>query len=119
MKYIAAILIMTLFVASASGSEVDCGKSEKLVNLTTRTIAITLNCKNEMSLREDVDRLGVKLGLCKEKEEDKGLVCYIAAKGGVYLVQKQIPKRWMCKPDIAMKVLETTLNKVCTSITGL
>ena len=119
MKFLSAILIMTLFVASASGSEVDCGKSEKLVNLTTRTIAITLQCKNEQSLREDIDRLGIKLGLCKEKEEEKGIICYVVAKGGVYLVQKQIPRRWMCKPDIAMKVLETGLNKVCVSLTGL
>lgn len=118
MKHLIAIALMMLFVASAS-AEVDCGTSEKLVNLTTRTVAITLNCKNEMSLREDVDKLGVKLGLCKEKEDDKGLVCFVVAKGGVYLVQKQIPRRWMCKPDIAMKVLEVTLNKVCTGLTGL
>lgn len=112
------ILLSFLFITTAK-ADVDCGKYEKMANLTTRSIAIGLNCKNEQSIRMDVDELGTKLGLCKENADDKGIVCTVVAKAGVYIVNKQIPKRWMCKPDIAMKVLEVGINKACTSITGL
>lgn len=117
MKFL--MILLTVLFMSTAYANVDCGKNEKLVNLTTRTVAITLNCKNEQSLREDVDKLAVKLGLCRGMEQDKGIICTVVAKGGVYMVQKQIPRRWMCKPDIAMKVLEAGLNKTCVALTGL
>lgn len=117
MKQLLAILI-SFFLMSAAFADVDCGKNEKMVALTAKTLALTLNCRSEVAVRYDVNRMSTKLGLCKA-EEDKGLVCLVAAKAGVYMVQKQIPVQWLCKPDVAMKVLEMTLNKTCESITGL
>ena len=105
------ILIMSLFLGTASA---ECPKYEKFVDITSETLAFTLSCKNYVSLRNDVDKLGRSIGFCPE---DKGMGCSLVAKAGVYLVGKQIPHYWKCTPDISMTVLERTLTKVCERYT--
>lgn len=113
-----AISLVISVVARGAEAPAQCERYNKMVDLTTKTLAITLNCKNEMSIRTDVDKMGMKLGMCKAAE-DKGLVCTVVGKAGVYMVRRQIPAYWLCKPDIAMKVLEMGLIKTCESLTGL
>lgn len=109
------ILAAFLFAFDAFSQETKC---DKFHEIATKTIAITLNCRAEASIKLDVQKFTHSLGACPQPE-DKGLVCFVVAKAGVYLVQKQIPRGWMCKPEIAMKVLEVGLNKVCFAITGM
>jgi hypothetical protein len=107
------VSLALLFSMNTSASS-NC---EKFTDLTTKTIAFTLNCRNQMEIRSDVADFSYKMG-CPQPE-DKGVICMAVAKAGVYVVKKQIPHNWLCNPDIAMKILETGFTKACVSLTGL
>jgi len=109
-------ILMIIMLLSSMSVFADCSERyEKRVDVATKSISFVLNCDNKVAVRTSVDKLGRRLGSC----EDKGIVCTVIAKGGVYLVRKQIPLEWECKPDIAMKVLEVGISKACEAITGL
>lgn len=107
-------LVMIMLVFSLNGMA-DCSERyEKVVDKTTDAISFVLQCGAKKEVRKSVDNLGRKLGFCK-----KGPVCIIAGKVGAKLVESQIPYRWRCEPDIAMKGVEFAISKACSAATGL
>jgi hypothetical protein len=109
------ILFTVLLILSFNGYSQECSERyEKGVDLTAKSLTITLQCNNKEAVRVSVDKFAKKLNFCQ-----KGPICMIVGKAGVYIVQKQIPLEWECNPQIAMKVLEFALTKTCEKLTGL
>lgn len=107
------LLVLTMLFSLSAMS--DCSQRyERVVDKTTDALSFVLQCGAKREVRKSVDAFGQKLGFCQ-----KGPVCIIAGKVGAKLVESQIPYRWRCEPEIAMKGLEFALSKACSMTTGL
>lgn len=111
MKYL--IVLLTVFLMSSAYAE--CDRYNKFLDVSTNSIAFVLNCKSYTNIRHDLDKLGKRMGLCPN---EKGPVCLYVGKASVMLIKKQIPQYWLCKPDIAMAVVEKAVVKACEYSTG-
>jgi len=118
MKKILLIIVLLLSIPVANANDDRCERYNKYVTFTAETIAFTLDCKNYQRIRRDVDAFGRRLGFCPNDPDYDIMIsfCPLLARAGVNVIQKQIPRFWMCDPKIAMKVIEVGLTKGCHAL---
>lgn len=111
------IVIILALLFSAGNIQAECLKHERVLDNSAEAIAYVLNCGNYRGVREDVEVFAEKIGFCKHEKGLPKQVCSIAGKFIVGKIKKQIPARWLCRPDIAMKVVEMAVIETCKRIT--
>lgn len=94
----------------------ECPRYDRFIDISSEVTSKVLNCRNYRGIRNDFHEFAQRIGACPT---EKGFICFSAGKLAAIYTRKQIPVSWLCQPDIAMRGLEISVQKLCEITTGL